>query len=415
MKIVYHGGGFVGFTGAAAFAKAGIDVVVYDVDKSVVEKINNQEIPVYGVEEFLRYQPFGHAGRITSTDIWEEVAQEKIHIIAVPTERQGDPVLEIVQEVVHKIINNREKGTRTILVESTVSPGFTDKTLSKEEWKLATEVGGIYYAICPRRDWFVDPNDDVETTPRVVGGINEQSTKEAVRVLSKVSKVIHQTGYREAEAVKAFENAVFYHSITFGFEFTQAYGDKLDARKVLELQGTHWRLYPLYPSAGIAGYCVPMGLRYLDGMRMSREVDFTIETRWRGFVAAQVLAFLEKNHVKRVLIYGVSEKEKTRVLHFSPTFTLVEKLSKVFPSDEILIADEDYTKEEIAGMGMTATPVELSEISPEDIGVIVLKKGSYIKKFSADVAEDVFVFDCVNAVPEFRSRFSDYVLLGEKR
>lgn len=350
MKIVYHGAGYIGFTEAAYFAKAGKDVLIYDVNKNAVDAINAKRIPVYGVDEFLRFNPFTRAGNIRATNRFEDTLSSEVHIIAVPTEKNGEAHLEIVKNVILRILEEVVRGNsraNTILIESTVSPGFTDELLKDDFFKMESlmyKPVGVLFAICPRRDWFVDPNDDVETTPRIVGGIDEKSTARAVDVLSTVSNTIHTTGYREAEAVKAFENAIFYHSITFGLEFTKRYEHILDARKVLQLQGTHWRLYPLYPSAGIAGYCVPMGLRYLD-MPDVKEQDQKIEKEWRALIGKRAVDFFNQHKIDDVIVYGISEKEKTRVPHFSPAFDMIKNLSD--NGFEPIVVDCDYHTNEI--------------------------------------------------------------------
>jgi nucleotide sugar dehydrogenase len=158
-----------------------------------------------------------------------------------------------------------------ILVESTLEPGTLDGFL---EWLqaqgLRDEVGRTWFlACCPRRDWFADPEKNLETLPRIVGGVTAACTERALTILSAVSRTLLPTTYRTAEVTKALENALLHVPVMLAHELALGLPE-LDVAEALQLAGTHWRLTPLYLGFGTGGRCVPLGSEYLNNALHAR-------------------------------------------------------------------------------------------------------------------------------------------------
>lgn len=268
MTIVYHGLGYVGLTGAYHFAKAGVPVIGYDPDPEVVAAVNERR-PKAG--EFLSYLGGSElpSAVLRATTDFAEVSHGMIQVIAVPTEKNDRPWMDLVKEVVRTLCT-RVQHSMLIVIESTLTPGTIDELVAEiPALREAPGVRGrVLLAHAPRRDWFADPKKNLATLFRVVGGINDDSTEAAVSLLEDVTppELILKTDARTAELVKPLENALFHLPIMLGHELALCLPEH-DVAKALALAVTHWRFESfggLYVGLGSGGRCVPMGGRYLS-------------------------------------------------------------------------------------------------------------------------------------------------------
>src|SRR5207249_6200634 len=118
-------------------------------------------------------------------------------------------------------------------------------------------------AVAPRRDWFDNPGLNLNTIPRVVGGIDEESTKEATSVASIVcSKIVPVSSHRVAELVKSTENSFRALNIAFANALSRSYPN-VDVNELISAAATKWNYVAHYPGIGTGGYCIPLAPKYL--------------------------------------------------------------------------------------------------------------------------------------------------------
>lgn len=279
MKIAYHGLGYVGLTGAVHFALAGIDVIGFDPDPTIAAAVNDGK-PKHG--EFLSYlgdKLSAASGHLRATTQFADTLEADVHIVAVPTERKGEPFDAIVFEVLTKLWQSAKDGA-IVLVESTLAPGTIDrwvatvpKAYAQYEVTQAADgassgvavrasrdvadigTGKFHLAVCPRRDWFADQSKSLAALPRIVGGYTPLSTEMAEDVLSHVSTKILRTTYRTAEITKALENALLHVPLMYVHQLAMALPEH-DVAEAVRLAGTHWRLMPLHLNVGTGGRCL---------------------------------------------------------------------------------------------------------------------------------------------------------------
>lgn len=325
MKIVYHGAGYTGFTGAVFAARAGHDVVMYEPNEARVALIQAGKEPVVGISEWLGADLFHDpaiAGRMTATSKFEDVAKAKVHLFAVPTEKDGEPMFELLNAAIENVVKHRCQGGSPIVlsVESTVHPNFAAETRKRIE---ALTSDPYVLVIAPRRDWFVGKGQNVETCERVIGVDSAEDRAVAEQIYGPISKTIHWTDTETAEIVKQLENAELYAGVTFLMGFALTYQNK-NVREIIRLAGTHWRLPPWYLTLGVAGYCVPLGMKYLTRGQGFDYGQTALETEaaYRSAVAQRVV----KAGCKTVALLGVSDKPNQRIQHLSPTLTLYQEL-----------------------------------------------------------------------------------------
>lgn len=254
IEIAVHAGGYVGLTAAIHYARAGKAVVIYDPDQSVVDAITRGTPKASEVLGNLA--DLSGCERLHATTNFECVKDAPVHVVCVPSEKNGAPWMDLVTEVVRRIA--AVGGVRLIIVESTVTPGtlraFSDLPAQ-----------GINVAHAPRRDWFAEPDKNLASLQRVVGGLTPECTQRAIEVISAVTprELILATDCGTAELVKPLENAFLHVPVMLACEVAQAYPD-LDVAQAVELACTHWRLMTVYLNAGTGGRCVQLGSRYLQ-------------------------------------------------------------------------------------------------------------------------------------------------------
>ena len=254
VEIAVHGGGYVGLTAAIHYAAAGKIVVVYDPDEPVVDAINGGKPKASDLlGDISGVFP---AERLRATTNFACVRDAPVHVVCVPSEKDGAPWMDLVAQAVRRIAAGLgDEGL--IMVESTVTPGTLHEFAE-------LPARGIHVAHAPRRDWFAEPERNLATLQRVVGGITPRCTERAIEVISAVTPraLILATDCRTAELVKPLENAFLHVPVMLACEIAQGYPD-LDVAQAVELACTHWRLMKIYLNAGTGGRCVPLGSQYL--------------------------------------------------------------------------------------------------------------------------------------------------------
>ncbi len=423
MNITYWAGGYVGLTGAVTFAREGVNVTIYDPDQSVVNAINDGQ-PKAG--EFLAYlglvvQDCLDAKRLHATSDIAEALSNDIHILAVPSEKDGEPYDAIVRSMLDTLVAHTMFGgqPQVILVESTITPGLID-TWRKENYAVDTllKPGRLFLAVCPRRDWFADAAKNLESLPRVVGGVDPQSTARAVEILSIVSKNILPTDYRTAELTKPLENALLHLPVMLCHEMALAYPDR-DVAQAIELASSHWRfasMGPLYIGCGSGGRCVPLGPRYLQHGTLNTITLATESLRVDADMRVAVTDWIGRlsKHQKSTVVCGIGYRPNFKDAGLSPGLDVARSLVK--RGEAVSVCDPMWTFGEIEQL-FDVHPVA----NPQGAEVVLLATPH--KQFAEWIKDDTMwhagqvLIDAQGAWKQHRERFGlrgvKYVRIGE--
>lgn len=341
--IVVHGLGYVGLTAAVHFAKAGWRVFGYDPDHATISRMRAGK-PRAG--EFLAYLDADvgaliDAGALIPTHALEDVVGEDVHLLAVPSERDGEPYMSIVADVVQRLV--RDPGSKTIIVESTLTPGTVDH-IFRFDTDAPISLGQHHVAVCPRRDWFADQDRNLATIPRVVGGVTKACTAAAVEVLRTVSPHIEETDYLTAELTKALENALLHVPVMMAHELAIELPHR-NVAEALRLAGSHWRLPQYHIGFGTGGRCVPLGTRYLH--RSSLNEIASLREAMRADHRARAAAALAVMHrgCKTALVLGVAYRPNFRDAGLSPGLGVARELLQY--GVKVTVADPMWSQEEL--------------------------------------------------------------------
>ncbi len=260
--------GYVGLPLAVEFAKAGLEVIGYDVDQAKVDQLmaGDSYIPDVPSEELAEVVK---AGTFRATTRQEELANVDVIDICVPTplRKTRDPDLSYVVKAIEATAAVLRKG-QLVILESTTYPGTTEEVALP-----ALEAGGlkvgrdVFLAFSPER---VDPGNKTYTTkniPKVVGGIDPQSTELAAALYGRVvGNVVKVGNTRVAEMVKLLENT--FRAVNIGLVNEIAlmcHRLDIDVWEVIEAAGTKpFGFMPFYPGPGLGGHCIPIDPFYLS-------------------------------------------------------------------------------------------------------------------------------------------------------
>ncbi len=190
--------------------------------------------------------------------------------VQTPTDVDRKPNYDSLKEVCENV-GKHIKPLTLVIVESTVAPGTTDNIVKPLLEKSSHMKAGkdFYLAFCYERVMVGRLIKNMVELPRIVGGVDEESTKRATELYSHVVKAkLHQTDALTAEVTKVVENTYRDVNIAFANEVAlvcESLG--VDVFEVRELVNTlpNDPAMPAsnpirnmhYPGAGVGGHCLP--------------------------------------------------------------------------------------------------------------------------------------------------------------
>lgn len=260
--------GYVGLPLAVEFARSGVATIGFDIDAERTEAIarGNSYVPDVKSDD-LRAVVEGLTLSAT-TDFAELAGVDTINVcVPTPLRKTRDPDLSHVVAAVDQVAAHLRPG-KLVVLESTTFPGTVDEVV-----RPRLEAGGLragrdfYLAFSPER---IDPGNREWTTrniPRVVGGIDAQSTEAAAALYENiVETVVPVSSPRVAEMVKLLENT--FRAVNIGMVNELALmcrGLDIDVWEVIDAARTKpFGFMPFYPGPGLGGHCIPVDPFYLS-------------------------------------------------------------------------------------------------------------------------------------------------------
>jgi UDP-N-acetyl-D-glucosamine dehydrogenase len=335
--------GYVGLPLAVEFARAGFPVIGFDVDASKAAALNAgtsyiPDVPTAHVADVVA------RGAFRATTEAAELGTADVIDICVPTplRKTKDPDLSYVVQAVEATANVLRRG-QLVILESTTYPGTTDEVVQP-----ALEAGGLvagtdfYLAFSPER---VDPGNPTYVTkniPKVVGGVNEASTKAAATLYgSIIETIVPVSSTRVAEMVKLLENT--FRAVNIGLVNELALMCSrmgIDVWEVIDAAKTKpFGFMPFYPGPGLGGHCIPIDPFYLSWK--AKQSGF--EARFIE-LAGQVNGAMPESVVTRVAealnsvrkpingsyvhVLGVAYKRDVDDMRESPALDVIELLKR---------------------------------------------------------------------------------------
>lgn len=263
-KMAMVGIGYVGLPVALIFAKAGYNVVGFDVDQARVDMINAGENPIKGREPGMDelVKTMAKKKNFVATTDPTELADRDMILVAVQTPVEGnhEPKYEHLRAALKTIAHHMKRGAQ-IVIESTIAPTTMEKVVRKSiEHENGFEINKDYLlSNCPER---VMPGRliyNLTHYDRLVGAYNDKAGQNVKTLYEKVLGIkVDVTDSLTAEIVKSGENTYRDVQIAFANEMAllcEAYG--ANVWKVRELLNKCPGRAMHLPGAGVGGHCIP--------------------------------------------------------------------------------------------------------------------------------------------------------------
>jgi UDP-N-acetyl-D-mannosaminuronic acid dehydrogenase len=382
IPVAVYGLGKMGLPLAAVYADVCSNVTGVDIDPSVVSTIQNAKCPVGGEPGLpsLVKQTVESGALTATTDIDQAATEARIHVAIVPTllDDQDNPDLSILKSLLERVGAQLKAGD-LVFIESTVPPGSCRDVLvpllSEQSGLAANEFG---LAFCPERTSSGQAIQDItESYPKVVGGVDHESTTAARLVYEQLNQngVIPVSDATTAEVVKITEGVYRDVNIALANELA-ALTDELavDFNEAAEAANTIPFINVHRPGAGVGGHCIPYYPYFLINwmetefplLQTARGVndsmpDFTVDTLVSQF-----------DHVGRdietanVLVLGVAYRGNVAETRATPARPIIDRLSKI--ANEVFVTDPVI--DDLSSFGGQDLPLE--EIVQADIDAVVL-------------------------------------------
>jgi len=271
MNIVVIGMGYVGIPCAALLADVPEFTVTGVQRRSErsgwkIDCLNGGRSPFEGDEPGLAdllERVACHKKSFLVTEDYSACAQADAILLDVQTPTDGDhvPHYESLREVAAQAGRHLRPGT-LVVVESTVAPGTTLNVVQpilEQGSGLRAGEGGFYLAFSYERVMPGKLLAYITDFPRVVGGVDEESTARAVALYRHIVKAeITPTDVLTAEMAKVVENAYRDVNIAFANEVAlacEAMG--VDVYEVRRLINARPDRNVHLPGAGVGGHCLP--------------------------------------------------------------------------------------------------------------------------------------------------------------
>ena len=340
--------GYIGLPTAIIAAEHGNEVVGVDINPAVVEKTNRGELHIVepGLEELLRKVIASGKFRASTTP-----EQADAFFMVVPTPFKGDhqPDVSYVEAATRAVLPYLKDGD-LFVVEST-SPIGTTEAMAEIIYAERPELKGkIHVAYCPERVLPGNVIYELVHNDRVIGGIDEASTRKAVEFYSTFVKgALHPTNSRTAEMCKLTENSSRDVQIAFANELSLIC-DKagINVWELIELANKHPRVNILRPGCGVGGHCIAVDPYFLTAMfpEQARIIaDARAINNYKADWCAQkvenaILRFrLDSGRRPVVAMMGVAFKPDIDDLRESPARHIIDAVTAENPEAEILIAE----------------------------------------------------------------------------
>lgn len=333
-SVCVHGLGYVGLPTAAMLANFGHDVVGYDTNTAVIERLEQDEFHFDepGLEAFVT-----RAFERATFEISDEVVPAEYQLVCVPTPFDPDAKsadLTHVENAVDGIVPHLEAGV-TVVLESTVPPGTTEEVVRpilERSGLTAGEEFGL--AHCPETVLPGKVIAELRANDRVIGAAEGHDPQATIQLYeSFVDGTVYAVeNATAAEFVKLIQNTYRDVNIALANEVATIAADYgIDARRAIDRANLHPRVDFLAPGPGVGGHCLPIdpwflsrGSDRLELIRVARRVNDSMV----DFVIEQLETELEGLESRRIAVLGAAYKANVDDTRRSPGIRLVKRLEQ---------------------------------------------------------------------------------------
>jgi UDP-N-acetyl-D-glucosamine dehydrogenase len=403
--------GYVGLPLSLTFLRKDIGVLGFDLDAKKIDKLLAgvsyiKHIPSDELASFVQQDKF------SATSDFSRLNEPDVLLICVPTPltQNREPDMQFIESTAHSIAKVLRPGQMVIL-ESTTYPGTTVELLLPILENSGLSAGKDFaLAFSPEREDPGNPKYSTVDIPKVVGGINGESTALAAGFYkTTLQSVVEVSSTQTAEMSKLLENIFRSVNIALVNELKiLCHRMGIDVWEVIRASSTKpFGYMPFYPGPGLGGHCIPIDPFYLTSK--AREYDFPtkfielageVNTAMPYYVVQRIMEALNSRkksiNGSRILLLGMAYKKDVDDPRESPSFKLMELLkekgAEVLYNDPhipVLVPVRKYS------FNLESTKLTAETLSGMDCILVATDHSAYDYQFILDHAD--LIVDTRNA------------------
>jgi UDP-N-acetyl-D-mannosaminuronic acid dehydrogenase len=397
-SVLTIGLGYIGLPTSALIASKGTPVYGVDINKDVVDTINKGEIHI--VEPDLQ-QIVKESVENGSLKAGAKAIESDVYLIVVPTpfKENHDPDISYIEAATLGIISLLKEDDLYI-IESTSPIGTTEKMRDLIFSKRPELKGKLNIAYCPERVLPGNVMHELVYNDRVIGGIDEKSTKKAVEFYSKFVKgELHSTNAKTAEMCKLVENSSRDVQIAFANELS-IICDKagVDVWELIDLANKHPRVNILRPGAGVGGHCIAVDPYFITSkfpiesklIGKAREIN-NYKALWcvEKIEKAKLEFELKNGRKPKTALMGLAFKPNIDDLRESPACYIVDKVLQNSNIEDHIIVEPNIESHSVFKLTNYREAYEMADI------IVILVSHDEFKRL--DQSKHRFVLDFCGA------------------
>ena len=396
-KLSLIGLGYVGMPIAIAFAKKGIDVIGFDLNKEKINLYKSGIDPTHEVgDEIIK------TSTVEFTNDEKRLKEAKFHIVAVPTPVNLDHTPDLTPVIGASTILGRNLTEGSIVVyESTVYPGVTEDVCIPILEKESGLKCGLDFKVgySPER---INPGDKVhrlENIHKIVSGMDKESLEEIKNVYDIVIEVgtYPVSSIKTAEAVKVVENSQRDINIAFMNELAMVFDRMgIDTNEVVDGMNTKWNALGFRPGL-VGGHCIGVDPYYFtyEAEKLGYHSQIILSGRkvndgMGAFVADATIKELIKARKApkncKIAIFGLTFKENCPDTRNSKVEDIIKRLEE-FDIKPLIVDPWANEKDAMKEYGVILTKLE--DIKDVDCIILAVAHEEF-KKISLDKIKSLF-------------------------
>ena len=402
-KIAIFGLGYVGlpiFESVLGFCN---HVSGYDTSLKKIELLQNNSLDYLDYDTANLKELIGIKKPSLHTE-FDSSNQYDIYVVALPTPlnvNENDIEIENITNLLKKICQSCPNDS-TIILESTVYPGFTNEHIC-DYFKSIRPKDRLHVVFSPER---IDPGNkkfQLKNIPKIVSGSCEQSLQIGMYFYSQiVDKCVPAPDIKTAEYAKLNENIYRAVNIAYANESNEIC-KSLDIKysDVLKLCSSKPFGYtPFFSSAGVGGHCIPVDPAYLLHVIKDKIPTSLVTTAFNDnlkrstVIGKQCRNIIQKYNCKKILIVGYSYKKNSSDARHNP----VEGLINAIQSSNVELTIYDPVVKTSADSKIPNITNDISDLQDIDLSIIVtvhdaicLDKVISLSKHIIVTRSDVFI------------------------
>lgn len=370
-SVVMIGLGYIGLPTAALIAQNKTYVHGVDINQNIVNTINQGKIHIVEPELDKAVANAVKEGYLKAATT---PVQANTYLIVVPTpfKAKNEPDISFVESATRAILPLLKEDDLYI-IESTSPVGTTEKMMQLMYEERPELEGKINIAYCPERVLPGNVMYELVHNDRVIGGVNEKSTKKAVAFYKQFIKgELHKTKARTAEMCKLVENASRDVQIAFANELSLIC-DKanINVWELIALANKHPRVNILQPGCGVGGHCIAVDPYFIVAeypmeskiIGTAREIN-----NYKSFWCAEKvqtakLEFELKHGCKpSIALMGLAFKPNIDDLRESPAKYIAQKVLQNANNETYYIVEPNITEHKVFKITDYNVAVEKADI-----------------------------------------------------